>query len=95
MFYYLLGGELQASCGTLDEGGVDDSLDWEEEREMERLACEGNDFVPPKIMVRDQHFCTLFPLVRISFKLLPPKPIHPAQVEYLLHLLTVFLSSVF
>ncbi|KAG8010626.1 NMDA receptor synaptonuclear signaling and neuronal migration factor, partial [Nibea albiflora] len=45
------GGDLQASCGTLDEGGVDDNLDWEEEREMERLACEGDDFVPPKIML--------------------------------------------
>lgn len=54
MLYSLLGGDLQASCGTLDEGGVDDNLDWEEEREMERLACEGDDFVPPKIMVRDQ-----------------------------------------
>ncbi|KAF3848927.1 hypothetical protein F7725_015424 [Dissostichus mawsoni] len=45
------GGDLQASCGTLDEGGQDDNLDWEEEREMERLACEGDDFVPPKIML--------------------------------------------
>lgn len=44
---------MQASCSTLDEGGVDDHLGWEEEREMERLACEGDDFVPPKIMVRD------------------------------------------
>ncbi|XP_034054035.1 NMDA receptor synaptonuclear signaling and neuronal migration factor isoform X1 [Gymnodraco acuticeps] len=44
-------GDLQASCGTLDEGGQDDNLDWEEEREMERLACEGDDFVPPKIML--------------------------------------------
>uniref|UniRef100_A0A8C4GFI3 NMDA receptor synaptonuclear signaling and neuronal migration factor a n=1 Tax=Dicentrarchus labrax TaxID=13489 RepID=A0A8C4GFI3_DICLA len=44
-------GDLQASCGTLDEGGVDDNLDWEEEREMERQACEGDDFVPPKIML--------------------------------------------
>ncbi|CAJ1071243.1 LOW QUALITY PROTEIN: NMDA receptor synaptonuclear signaling and neuronal migration factor [Xyrichtys novacula] len=44
-------GDLQASCGTLDEGGVDDNVDWEEEREMERLACEGDDFVPPKIML--------------------------------------------
>ncbi|XP_067107009.1 NMDA receptor synaptonuclear signaling and neuronal migration factor [Osmerus mordax] len=43
-------GELQASCGTLDEGGCDD-MDWEEEREMERLACEGDDFIPPKIML--------------------------------------------
>ncbi|XP_044029725.1 NMDA receptor synaptonuclear signaling and neuronal migration factor isoform X4 [Siniperca chuatsi] len=44
-------GDLQASCGTLDEGGLEDSIDWEEEREMERLACEGDDFVPPKIML--------------------------------------------
>ncbi|XP_061763930.1 NMDA receptor synaptonuclear signaling and neuronal migration factor [Nerophis ophidion] len=44
-------GDLQASCGTLDDGGVDDSADWEEERETERLACEGDDFVPPKIML--------------------------------------------
>ncbi|XP_070706451.1 NMDA receptor synaptonuclear signaling and neuronal migration factor [Pempheris klunzingeri] len=44
-------GDLQASCGTLDEGGLDDNMDWEEEREMERLACEGDDFVPPKIML--------------------------------------------
>lgn len=55
MLYSLLGGDLQASCGTLDEGGVDDNVDWEEEREMERLACEGDDFVPPKIMVRHQY----------------------------------------
>lgn len=47
---------MQASCSTLDEGGLDDNIDWEEEREMERLACEGDDFVPPKIMVCDQ-FC--------------------------------------
>ncbi|KAM6975554.1 NMDA receptor synaptonuclear signaling and neuronal migration factor [Tautogolabrus adspersus] len=44
-------GDLQASCGPLDEGGVDDNVDWEEEREMERLACEGDDFVPPKIIL--------------------------------------------
>lgn len=50
----LVGGDLQTSCGTLDEGGLDDNIDWEEEREMERLACEGDDFVPPKIMVGDQ-----------------------------------------
>lgn len=49
----LVGGDLQASCGTLDEGGLDDNVDWEEEREMEKLACEGDDFVPPKIMVLD------------------------------------------
>lgn len=57
VLYFLLGGDLQTSCGTLDEGGLDDTrLDWEEERELERLACEGDDFVPPKIMVRDQHY---------------------------------------
>uniref|UniRef100_A0A672IEJ4 NMDA receptor synaptonuclear signaling and neuronal migration factor a n=1 Tax=Salarias fasciatus TaxID=181472 RepID=A0A672IEJ4_SALFA len=44
-------GELQTSCSTLDEGGLDDNVDWEEERELERLACEGDDFVPPKIML--------------------------------------------
>ncbi|KAG7272873.1 hypothetical protein CRUP_029313, partial [Coryphaenoides rupestris] len=44
-------GDLQASCSTLDEGGCDERLDWEEEREMERLACEGDDFIPPKIML--------------------------------------------
>ncbi|CAB1332658.1 unnamed protein product, partial [Coregonus sp. 'balchen'] len=42
-------GDLPASCGTLDEGEREE-LDWEEEREMERLACEGDDFIPPKIM---------------------------------------------
>lgn len=55
VLYFLLGGDLQASCGTLDEGGLEDNIDWEEEREMERLACEGDDFVPPKIMVRHQY----------------------------------------
>uniref|UniRef100_A0A3P8UQJ1 NMDA receptor synaptonuclear signaling and neuronal migration factor n=1 Tax=Cynoglossus semilaevis TaxID=244447 RepID=A0A3P8UQJ1_CYNSE len=44
-------GDLQTSCGTLDEGGLRETLDWEEEREMERLACEGDDFIPPKIML--------------------------------------------
>ncbi|XP_056875372.1 NMDA receptor synaptonuclear signaling and neuronal migration factor isoform X3 [Takifugu flavidus] len=44
-------GDLQASCATLDEGGAADAVDWEEEREVERLACEGEDFVPPKIML--------------------------------------------
>ncbi|XP_020321908.1 NMDA receptor synaptonuclear signaling and neuronal migration factor isoform X6 [Oncorhynchus kisutch] len=43
-------GDLPASCGTLDEGEREE-LDWEEEREMERLACEGDDFIPPKIML--------------------------------------------
>ncbi|XP_032372127.1 NMDA receptor synaptonuclear signaling and neuronal migration factor isoform X1 [Etheostoma spectabile] len=43
-------GELQSSSGTLDEG-LDEDADWEEEREMERVACEGEDFIPPKIML--------------------------------------------
>ncbi|XP_036444984.1 LOW QUALITY PROTEIN: NMDA receptor synaptonuclear signaling and neuronal migration factor [Colossoma macropomum] len=43
-------GDLQASCATLEDGGCDD-MDWEEEREMERAACEGDDFVPPKVML--------------------------------------------
>ncbi|XP_044052532.1 NMDA receptor synaptonuclear signaling and neuronal migration factor isoform X10 [Siniperca chuatsi] len=43
-------GELQTSSGTLDEG-PDEDADWEEEREMERVACEGEDFIPPKIML--------------------------------------------
>lgn len=50
--YYLSpGGDLQASSGNLDEEDCDD-VDWEEERESERAACEGDDFIPPKIMVR-------------------------------------------
>lgn len=44
-------GDLQASSGTVDEGGQDDGMDWEEEKEQERQACEGDDFVPPKIML--------------------------------------------
>uniref|UniRef100_A0A8B9HZJ3 NMDA receptor synaptonuclear signaling and neuronal migration factor a n=1 Tax=Astyanax mexicanus TaxID=7994 RepID=A0A8B9HZJ3_ASTMX len=43
-------GDLQASCATLEDGGCED-LDWDEEREMERLACEGDDFIPPKVML--------------------------------------------
>ncbi|CAL8281364.1 unnamed protein product [Gadus morhua 'NCC'] len=44
-------GDLQASCAALEEGALDERMDWEEEREMERLACEGDDFIPPKIML--------------------------------------------
>uniref|UniRef100_A0A665X4P3 NMDA receptor synaptonuclear signaling and neuronal migration factor a n=1 Tax=Echeneis naucrates TaxID=173247 RepID=A0A665X4P3_ECHNA len=44
-------GDLQTSCGTMDEGGLHDNIDWEEERAMEQLACEGDDFIPPKIML--------------------------------------------
>uniref|UniRef100_A0A3Q4H040 NMDA receptor synaptonuclear signaling and neuronal migration factor b n=1 Tax=Neolamprologus brichardi TaxID=32507 RepID=A0A3Q4H040_NEOBR len=43
-------GELQTSSGTLDEG-LDEDANWEEEREMERVACDGEDFIPPKIML--------------------------------------------
>ncbi|XP_029367241.1 NMDA receptor synaptonuclear signaling and neuronal migration factor [Echeneis naucrates] len=43
-------GELHTSSGNLDEG-LDEDADWEEEREMERVACEGEDFIPPKIML--------------------------------------------
>uniref|UniRef100_A0A4W6G5J6 NMDA receptor synaptonuclear signaling and neuronal migration factor b n=1 Tax=Lates calcarifer TaxID=8187 RepID=A0A4W6G5J6_LATCA len=43
-------GELQTSSGTLDEG-LDEDAEWEEEREMERAACEEEDFIPPKIML--------------------------------------------
>lgn len=49
LWFSVSGGDLQASSGTLDEGEYDD-VDWEEEKELERLACEG-DFIPPKIMV--------------------------------------------
>uniref|UniRef100_A0A3B3YEF3 NMDA receptor synaptonuclear signaling and neuronal migration factor a n=1 Tax=Poecilia mexicana TaxID=48701 RepID=A0A3B3YEF3_9TELE len=41
----------EASTNALEDGALDDALDWEEEKEMERLACEGDDFVPPKIML--------------------------------------------
>ncbi|CAJ1068755.1 NMDA receptor synaptonuclear signaling and neuronal migration factor [Xyrichtys novacula] len=43
-------GELQTSSGTLDEG-LNEDADWGDEREMERAACEGEDFIPPKIML--------------------------------------------
>lgn len=45
------GGELQSSSGTLDEG-LDEDAEWEDEKDIERAACEGEDFIPPKIMVR-------------------------------------------
>uniref|UniRef100_A0A3P9M693 NMDA receptor synaptonuclear signaling and neuronal migration factor a n=1 Tax=Oryzias latipes TaxID=8090 RepID=A0A3P9M693_ORYLA len=44
-------GDLQTTSGTAEEGGLTDNRGWEEERELERLACEGDDFVPPKIML--------------------------------------------
>lgn len=65
---YCPGGDLQTSCGTLDEGGLRETLDWEEEREMERLACEGDDFIPPKIMVGYKtHYKTLYYLNKIKY----------------------------
>uniref|UniRef100_A0A3P9GYY6 NMDA receptor synaptonuclear signaling and neuronal migration factor a n=1 Tax=Oryzias latipes TaxID=8090 RepID=A0A3P9GYY6_ORYLA len=44
-------GDLQTTAGTAEEGGLTDNRGWEEEQELERLACEGDDFVPPKIML--------------------------------------------
>ncbi|KAM9306150.1 NMDA receptor synaptonuclear signaling and neuronal migration factor [Pholidichthys leucotaenia] len=44
-------GDMQTSSGTADDGVPDVSVDWEEEKEMERQACEGDDFRPPKIML--------------------------------------------
>ncbi|XP_075690907.1 NMDA receptor synaptonuclear signaling and neuronal migration factor isoform X2 [Rhinoderma darwinii] len=41
--------DLQNSCSALDEDC--DDLNWEAEREMEILSCEGEDFIPPKIML--------------------------------------------
>ncbi|XP_063067208.1 NMDA receptor synaptonuclear signaling and neuronal migration factor [Engraulis encrasicolus] len=43
-------GDVQASCAAPEEAACED-MDWEEEREMERLACEGNDFIPPKVIL--------------------------------------------
>uniref|UniRef100_A0A3B4BAZ1 DUF4347 domain-containing protein n=1 Tax=Periophthalmus magnuspinnatus TaxID=409849 RepID=A0A3B4BAZ1_9GOBI len=43
-------GDLQTSTGTLDDGLGEDP-DWEEERAQERAACDGEDFIPPKIML--------------------------------------------
>lgn len=44
------GHDFQDSCSVLDKG-VD--LNWEAEKELEAAACSGEDFVPPKIMVRN------------------------------------------
>ncbi|XP_061672544.1 NMDA receptor synaptonuclear signaling and neuronal migration factor isoform X2 [Syngnathoides biaculeatus] len=43
-------GDLQTSTCTLNEG-LDEHTDWGNEREMERVACEGDDFIPPKIIL--------------------------------------------
>ncbi|KAK1788406.1 hypothetical protein P4O66_016832, partial [Electrophorus voltai] len=42
-------GELQAPCAALEEGSCAE-VGWEEEREVERQACEGDDFIPPKLI---------------------------------------------
>ncbi|XP_054629503.1 NMDA receptor synaptonuclear signaling and neuronal migration factor-like isoform X2 [Dunckerocampus dactyliophorus] len=43
-------GDLQTSSATLNEG-LDEDADWGDERQMERIACEGEDFIPPKIIL--------------------------------------------
>ncbi|KAM9451731.1 NMDA receptor synaptonuclear signaling and neuronal migration factor [Clarias gariepinus] len=43
-------GDLQVPSASQDEGGCNDT-GWEEEKEMERLACESDDFIPPKVML--------------------------------------------
>lgn len=66
------GGELQTSSGTLDEG-LDEDAEWEDERDMEREACEGEDFIPPKIMVR---------ILAINLKL----KTHPEYIRQVFHI---------
>ncbi|XP_062929874.1 NMDA receptor synaptonuclear signaling and neuronal migration factor [Mobula hypostoma] len=41
--------ELQSLCAALDDDF--DDLSWEAEKELELLSCDGEDFVPPKIML--------------------------------------------
>ncbi|XP_043575829.1 NMDA receptor synaptonuclear signaling and neuronal migration factor isoform X2 [Chiloscyllium plagiosum] len=41
--------ELQSSCCALDDDF--DDLNWEAEKELELLSCDGEGFVPPKIML--------------------------------------------
>ncbi|XP_038638169.1 NMDA receptor synaptonuclear signaling and neuronal migration factor isoform X2 [Scyliorhinus canicula] len=41
--------ELESSCSALDDDF--DDLSWEAEKELELLSTEGEDFVPPKIML--------------------------------------------
>lgn len=45
----LAGHDLQDYCCALDD---DFDLNWETEKELEAMACDGDDFIPPKIMVR-------------------------------------------
>ncbi|XP_049753162.1 NMDA receptor synaptonuclear signaling and neuronal migration factor isoform X2 [Elephas maximus indicus] len=41
--------DLQGSCCTLDEAF--EGLDWEAEKSLEAVACDSEDFVPPKVML--------------------------------------------
>ncbi|KAM9642014.1 NMDA receptor synaptonuclear signaling and neuronal migration factor isoform 4-T4 [Trichechus inunguis] len=41
--------DLQSSCCTLDE--TFEGLDWEAEKGLEAVACDSEDFVPPKVML--------------------------------------------
>ncbi|XP_006863716.1 PREDICTED: NMDA receptor synaptonuclear signaling and neuronal migration factor isoform X4 [Chrysochloris asiatica] len=41
--------DLQSSCCTLDEDF--EGLDWETEKGLEAVACDSEDFVPPKVML--------------------------------------------
>lgn len=50
-----VGGDLQVPSAAQDDGGCNDT-GWEEEKEIERLACESDDFVPPKVMVSFANF---------------------------------------
>uniref|UniRef100_H3AZS7 NMDA receptor synaptonuclear signaling and neuronal migration factor n=1 Tax=Latimeria chalumnae TaxID=7897 RepID=H3AZS7_LATCH len=41
--------DLQTSYSALDDEF--DDLNWEEEKELEAMSCDGDDFIPPKIML--------------------------------------------
>ncbi|XP_029468039.1 NMDA receptor synaptonuclear signaling and neuronal migration factor isoform X1 [Rhinatrema bivittatum] len=41
--------DLQNSCSALNDDF--DDLNWEAEKELEAMACDGDDFLPPKIML--------------------------------------------
>ncbi|XP_074871857.1 NMDA receptor synaptonuclear signaling and neuronal migration factor isoform X1 [Carettochelys insculpta] len=41
--------DLQDCCCALDDDDLD--LNWETEKELEAMACDGDDFIPPKIML--------------------------------------------
>lgn len=62
----LAGHDLQDSCGTLD-GDFD--LNWEAEKELEAMACDGEDFIPPKIMVRVSSLFSACPFSAAKFRI--------------------------